>query len=88
MPLTVEEVKEMPEEMLKSSQGTVKSYVLNFLRDNKDNAYTPKEIKGGVIGKPLRRGKIGKAAVSGALTSLIQSKAIKRKGIYYWYESQ
>lgn len=75
MPIGVEEFEEAREEALKVKPDTNAERVLNFLVQNRDKAFTRKEIQEGTGVKP---GSIGTV-----LSRLEESELVRHKG-HYW----
>lgn len=88
MPLNVKDVETSGEELLMDSQSAINIYVKSALKSNSDLAYTRDEILNLIRGKRVSRGIIGKARVSVSLSTLIHSKTILKKELYYWYNSK
>lgn len=85
--IPVNEIKNMPEEMCRTTTSTqIKYYILEFLKKNAENAYSSAEILDALRGMELTLGKIGKAGVATALVYLKGNDTIHCKGCYYWWE--
>jgi len=88
MPMTLKLLKEMPEELLASSNSTVTYYVCKFLKDHPDEAFTKEEVLTSIQDKPLARGKIGKNVTYNTLSKLYHDpkQPVHKKGVYFFYE--
>ena len=88
MPIKTELLKKMPEELLTHLSNSTSYYLIEFLKNNQDEAYTKEEILKAIQSKPLIRGKIGKNTVYNLLNKYYHDKhkPIYKKGIYFYYE--
>lgn len=93
MPIKVKNIKELSEADCYSvarSQG-IMTKIVDFLKRHNEEAYTPKEIFDGLTEEASSQGiRFSKASIANALGRIKDNKFfpnVKKKGIYYWYET-
>ena len=75
MAITIDEFESQPEELLGLDEGTQAYKVLEFLAENPEKAFTPKEIAGET---GIKKGSIG------AVLSRLEDRSLVRHKGKYW----